>query len=117
MKKAPAIPEELIPEVVAQTILREVAVATECQVLEQARLIEYLCGRARKFAEVNESFRKKLRSARGREWLYSFMRHWLAAELDRTHPVVFRRLQSRFAMGEPALPWRTQRAYLLETSG
>lgn len=117
MKKRPAIPDELIPEVVAQTILQEVVVATEYQVADQPRLIEYLCERARRSAEANESTRRKLRGAQGREWLYSFMRHWLAAELDRTQPAVFRRLHARFAMGEPARPWRTERAYLLETSG
>jgi len=99
-------------------ILEELEQVPDCRVEDQSRLIAYLVQRAEEIAATNESFRRKLRGGRW-EWLYSFMHHWLAAELQRTQPAVFRHLPPRFAMGAPA-PRRartTERAYLMDTSG
>lgn len=118
MKKASRIPDALLPEVVAQTLLREVAQVTECPVEDQTRLITYLARRAEEVAAANESFCRKLRGGQGREWLYSFMRHWLAAELARSQPALFRRLPPRYAMGDPETGRRPlpERAYLMNCS-
>ena len=107
------------PEVIAQTILEELEQVPDYRVEDQPRLIAYLVQRAEEIDAANESFRRKLRGGQGREWLNSFMRHWLAAEFKRTQPAVFRHLPPRFAMGAPA-PRRArtpERAYLLDTSG
>ena len=119
MKKAPPIPEDLIPEIIAQTILQELVQVTEFRVADQPRLIAYLVQHAEEIAAANERFRRKLRGKLGREWLYAFMRHWLAAELKRTQPAVFNRLPPRYAMGDPDTRRRPtpSRPYLMNTSG
>lgn len=40
---------------------------------------QHLCDRAEHCFAVNKTFRRKTKGARGREHLYMFMRHWLAA--------------------------------------
>ncbi len=118
MKKAPVIPEELVPEVIAQMILEDLEQMPDCRVEDQPRLIAHLVQHAEEIAAASESFRRKLRGALGREWLYSFMRHWLAAELKRTQPALFRRLPPRYAMGaaEPSRRPPAERARLMNCS-
>ena len=40
-----------------------------------------LCYRAETCFENNKIFRKRIKSKNGREYMHSFMRHWLAAHL------------------------------------
>lgn len=110
MKKAPPIPDEIATEIVADTILREVMQVTQCRLEDPSPLLSHLVNQAEEIATANESFRRKLCGRRGLDWMYAFMRHWLAAELKRTHPTIFRRLPPRYAMGESDIaqsstPW------------
>jgi len=111
--------DALVPHAAAEQIVEEVERITQSQVPDAARLVEHLVQHAEEIAAANESFRRKLHGKLGREWLYTFMRHWLAAELKRSQPAVFRRLPPRYAMGAPEISPRPQSepAYLLEISG
>jgi hypothetical protein len=117
--KAPAMPDALIPHAAAVQILEELQELAESTVPEQARLVDQLVQQAEETAAANESFRRKLRGKLGREWLYAFMRHWLAAELKRSQPAIFNRLPPRYAVGVPMTDRRSPRgrAYLMNCSG
>lgn len=67
----------LIPEIIAGQVCAEAG--------ELARHIPSadLCLRAEIHYHMNAPFRRKMRSARCREWLTAFMRHWLASVLLR----------------------------------
>ena len=52
----------------------------------------------------HEFWRRKYRSARGREYLLMSMRHWLASVLAREKPALFRRLPDDFKIGRPLPP-------------
>lgn len=85
------------------------------QILEEARDYfradisgEYATKLARRAEAVfakNPFWQRKYRSARGREYLLSGMRHWLAAALAKEKPALFRQLPDSFKNGRP-LPRR-----------
>jgi len=52
--------------------------------------------------------RRRLRSPgnAGRDWLWAFMRHWLAALIQRRRPELYARFPSEFATGHPLPPGR-----------
>jgi hypothetical protein len=93
------------------------ATAIARQVIEEASLwlglplsSRYAAGlafRAHRCYAHSPSFRVKVRrpGERGRDLLYSFMRHWLAARFHAERPELFARLPRSFASGEP-LPER-----------
>jgi len=90
-----------------------VAIAVARQVLEEASLFlgvplpaRYAAGlafRAKITFAHSPTFRRGFchRADAGRERLYVFMRHWLAARLHREQPALFRRLPAGFCSGEP----------------
>lgn len=49
------------------------------------------------------TWRKKMRAKgdKGRDTLYAFMLHWLAADIEKTHPQVSRRIGSAAWYGTP----------------
>jgi len=51
----------------------------------------------------NARFRRRVRNPAnaGRDWLWAFMRHWLAALIRRNRPDLYRRLPSTCAVGLP----------------
>lgn len=98
-----AIPDAIVPYAVAVQVVEELELLTESRLPDAARFIDHLVVYAEEVAAANERFRRQLRGGQGREWLYTFMRHWLAAELKRRQPAVFRRLPPRYAMGAPGL--------------
>ncbi len=51
----------------------------------------------------NERFRRMMRASgtAGRDWLWVFMRHWLAARLYKHRPDLYARLPASYAKGEP----------------
>lgn len=77
--------------------------------IPQAKVDEfevYLVGKQADLYQHNPSWRKKMRARgnKGRDTLYAFMRHWLAAEVGRHLPVVYRgieRAAPRWCVGEP----------------
>lgn len=72
----------LIPEIIADTVCRE---ACSAGLTPPEGAVASLAARAeRQYAGAGgPQFAKRCRSASGREYLYAFMRHWLAAMLLR----------------------------------
>jgi hypothetical protein len=104
---------DILPEIVAESVVDSVTTylyyaggkTAEAEQFnaERERLVEGLVGYAERVYDHNESFRKKLRSRgnRGRDTLYSFMRHWLSAEIKIGMPNIARLIPASFANGEP----------------
>ncbi len=48
------------------------------------------------------NFRRRIRGGgnSGRDWLWAFMRHWLAALLQEHRPELYRQLPARYCVGE-----------------
>jgi hypothetical protein len=74
------IPEDtpLIPEIIAEQVVSEIR-----HLNPPAEAAASLAARAEDHYNRDKGFTRKVRSARGREWLYSFMRHWLAGDMVR----------------------------------
>ena len=102
----------IIPEAVADGVVAEANYLLNANIEEDIRtdIVGYLSGYAEAVYANNPDFRKNIRSKRdegnaGRDWLYSYMRHWLAAELLKSCPendkARFRRIleASEFSMG------------------
>lgn len=49
----------------------------------------------------NQGFRNGINRVDPRDYLYSFMRHWMAAKLMDEFPLLYQRLPSSFENGEP----------------
>ena len=69
------------------------------------RFAARLAHRARRVYAHSDSFRRRVRGSgdRGRDQLFVFLRHWLAALLHEERPTLFRRLPPAFANGLPCL--------------
>lgn len=90
-----------------------VAIAAARQVVEEVssyldhplpgRFAARLAHRARVNFANSTSFREKLSRPgdAGRENLYLFLRHWLAAFLHADHPALYAQLPSNFSTGKP----------------
>jgi hypothetical protein len=109
----------IVPEAVIEKVVNEVNVLLNTNNEEdlyglcasrQSDLYGYLMGYAEAVYANNPRFRKKIRSEAhggnaGRDYLYSFMRHWLSAEILKSCPTddvsrIRRILESSgFAMG------------------
>jgi len=68
----------LIPEAIADAVCCE---AGELLDHAPADAQSRLCQRAERHYQQGDAFAKKIKGKHGREALYSFMRHWLAAML------------------------------------
>ena len=91
-----------------------VALAIARQVVEEASLFlsvplpsRYAAGlahRARRVFAHSALYRPRFAAAgdAGRDRLYVFMRHWLAARLHAERPALYARLPAGFSSGEPA---------------
>jgi hypothetical protein len=91
----------LIPFAAAQTVVEEIS--RFLSVSLPRRFAVRLSSQAALIYANSDSFRRKLRrpGERGRDLLYVFMRHWLAARLHSERPDLFARLPSSYAVGEP----------------
>jgi hypothetical protein len=89
----------LIPFAAAQIVVEEISrflgVPLPC------RFAVRLSAQAVLIYANSESFRRKLRGPgeRGRDLLYLFMRHWLAARLQSERPAWFHRLPASYCVG------------------
>ena len=65
-----------------------------------------LAARAVRLYPRNPAFARRLCAPgnTGREWLYSFMRHWLSGYLARDHRSLFEQLPSSYCVGRHLLP-------------
>ncbi len=94
----------IVPQAIAGGVWEE-AVAWLGEELPRewrARLIE----RAEAVYASNRRVRRRLRGPGdgGRDWLWAFMRHWLACLLSRNRPDLYERLPRSFANGQPLPP-------------
>lgn len=97
----------IIPRAVAEGVCEEVQVWLQAAL--PRRWVGELVGRANTVYAHNEQFRRRIRGAgeQGRDYLWMFMRHWLAALLYERRPALLARLPVAYQSGK-ALP-RTQR--------
>lgn len=72
----------LVPQILADVVVREAGNLIEF-VHAPAEITTRLCDRAERHykGDGGPQFAKRIRSKYGREYLHSFFRHWLAAEL------------------------------------
>jgi hypothetical protein len=97
----------IIRDVVAEKVTEEAASLLESPLTPETvqYLVGYLTGHAAATYEASASFRKKInaRGNKGRDALYTYMRHWASAELVKANqhdPNVRRVLeQSGFSIG------------------
>lgn len=82
--------EPLAARAVAEALCEEAALALGSAMPSHYPLL--LAAKVRDICEHNPAFVRRLRRADGREWLYAFMRHWLAATIKRRLRAEFHRL-------------------------
>ena len=87
----------LLARVCAERVCAQAAslLDSEAPMAFEARLAR----RARHLYAVNIPFNHRLRGSNCREWLYAFMRHWLAGWLARTTPALAHALPEDFTRG------------------
>jgi hypothetical protein len=95
----------LLPYIVANCVIGELEryLHPEKEFEDHEKLADYLADRAEHVYQKNTNFRKRLQCKRnnsGREHLYMFMRHWLAAEMYK-RPGMLDRIPRSFANGLP----------------
>lgn len=97
---------ELVPQAAAETLVNELAYTYPGVAELRGELVPLLVKKAEEVYASNASFQKKLRAKgnAGRDWLYAFMQHWLAAEIKRRLPDIFAQLIKdlpNYANGQP----------------
>ena len=95
---------QLMPWLIADTVCGEVSRFLGVEI--PARHSDWLDAKAERSYARHSHFRKLMRS-RGnapRDWLYVFMRHWLAALLDPERPDLYQCLPEDFNLGHPLPP-------------
>lgn len=100
-RRARRIDEEtvLIPRAAAEGVWEE-AQAWLHQALPR-RWVRELVAHANTVYAHNAGFRRKIsgQGDAGRDWLWTFMRHWLAAIMRQRRPQLFARLPAEFCIG------------------
>lgn len=94
----------LVPGAVARNVVEEVS--RWLGVVLPSRYAARLAFQAERCFAHSPSFREKIDRPghRGRDLLYVFMRHWLAARLHEERPALFRRLPREFSAGAELPP-------------
>ena len=90
----------VVPRAVAEAVLEE-AQALLGEPLPVS-WVQRLSRKAETVCSYNAQFRRRIhgQGEAGREWLWSFTRHWFAAILRRERPELFLRLPSSYALGK-----------------
>jgi hypothetical protein len=105
----------ILPDVIADAVVRETLLyigdhrskfpsrprAEAERALNDPELPAGLAGRAEIVYGKHEHFRKHIKSANGRDYLYAFMRHWLAADVKRNWPDVYAEMPREWGLGRP----------------
>jgi len=98
----------LLSDVVAESVVEEIRQflssignkeLSEAFGRERCGLVDYLVFFQASIYKLNADWRKKMKSARGRDLLYSFMRHWSASYLKKHALTIFRALPQEFSLG------------------
>lgn len=88
----------LLPDVIAENVVNEVSHFTRSELGGDYtnRLVE----KAEKIYSKDRQFTRLLKREAGRDYLYMFMRHWLASWLKREQRALFNKLPESFGMGK-----------------
>lgn len=91
----------LVPRVVAAEVLAEAEAWLEASLPPE--WLAWLVFHAETVYRHNVRFRRRLREPgnRGRDWLWAFMRHWLAGLVGAYDMALFRRLPDGYGIGRP----------------
>ena len=91
----------LVPAAVARGVYSEVSVWLGAEL--PASWAELLTEKAELVSAHDPRFLRLLRQRgdRGRDWLWAFMRHWLAALLKQHRPTYFAHLPADYSRGQP----------------
>lgn len=90
----------LMLDVVADTVVGEIELYLDTALAARGEAIVYLLTTARETYQTNAKWRAKIRhEVSGRDTLYTFMRHWLAAWIRRNEPALS--VPESFANGLP----------------
>ena len=91
----------LAPVAVARGVCEEVSIWLAAEL--PASWVELLVEKTAIISAHNPRFHRLLRQSgdRGRDWLWAFMRHWLAALLQRQRPACYARLPADYSRGRP----------------
>ncbi len=92
-----AIKTILIPSLIANNVCSEVARFVKSD--QPMAFQEHLVDRAEKCFKANKRFAKRLSKKDGLDYLYMFMRHWLAAALHKNIPEIYKQIPDSFANG------------------
>ena len=94
----------VVPQAVAAGVWEEVSVWLDEELPPEWRV--RLMERAEAVYASNTRARRRLRGGgdAGRDWLWTFMRHWLASFLARHRPDLHARLPASFNVGRPLPP-------------
>ncbi len=89
----------IIPEIIADAVCEEVSVWLQEPLPRE--WVRELADRANTVYARNEQFRHRIRGAgdRGRDRLWAFMRHWLAARLRTLRHDLYARIPASFSVG------------------
>ena len=71
----------ILPFVIADSVTRELEKYLGRQLDSRESLIERIVAKGDGCYQHDECFRRMIRGTNGRDYMYMFMRHWLAAEL------------------------------------
>lgn len=95
---------QLMPWLIADTICGEVARFLGVEI--PARYSDWLDAKAERCYARHDHFRKLMRGSGNapRDWLFAFMRHWLAALLDLERPDLYQCLPEDFNLGHRLPP-------------
>ncbi len=101
--KAIVVETSISPEAVADAVIAEVESRVGQSVPNARTVANRLADKAAEVYSHNAQFRHSIRAKgnRGRDQLYVWMRHWLAAELRTVAPSILRELPSSFSVGHP----------------
>lgn len=109
MKNVPRIELDtpIVPRAVAECVCEEVGVWLD-QPLPR-RWVRELTARANTIYAHNARFRRKTRGQgnSGRDYLWAFMRHWLAGLMWERRPQLHARLPADYCVGRPLPPKRS----------
>lgn len=91
----------IVPEIVAAGVCEEVVAWLGEPFFLPQRWVSELAGYANTLYGYNKRFRRRIRARgdRGRDYLWMFMRHWLAALVKQRRPQLFNRLPANYSVG------------------
>ena len=87
----------ILPAVIALWVVDELEQFLQTEDFDAAR--DYLTERAERIYKSSEYWRKKILSAKGRDLLWAFMRHWLCGWIKDHHPRYFNAIPQNYLVG------------------